>query len=80
VTDQVDQRALLEEARGKARRLIAELRADQADLEAHPPRLPADQLAQGRLALLNAIASATRVLAELDDAARDDPCIQGDSA
>lgn len=61
---------LLRQAREKAEKLVRELHARKAEVEASPPDLPVDQLAQGRIALDNAIASAQRMLKSLDDAQR----------
>jgi hypothetical protein len=61
---------LLRQAREKAEKLVRELHARKAEVEANPPDLPIDQLAQGRIALDNAIASAERMLKSLDDAQR----------
>lgn len=64
----VETHELLRQAREKAEKLLHDLRAKQADLEASPPKLPLDQLEAGRTALSNAIASAERMLKALDDA------------
>jgi len=62
---------MLTEAMTKARRLVAELERQQAEIEASPPppKLPADQLAQGKFAFDHALASARRMLKALEDAA-----------
>ena len=62
--------ALLKQAREKAEKLLADLLAKQADVEANLPTIPPDQLEQGRAALKNAIASAERMIKSLDDAQR----------
>ena len=67
--DFVVDNAMLTEALTKARRLVAELERQQAEIEASPPNLPADQLAQGKFAFDNALASARRMLKALEDAA-----------
>jgi len=59
---------LLTEARTKAEHLLSELIKQQAEVEAHPPDLPAEQLEQGRYALQKAIESAQRMLKGLDEA------------
>jgi len=53
----------------KARRLVAELERQQAELEATPGDLPPDKLAEGKRIFANALASAKRALAALEDAA-----------
>ena len=60
---------MLAMAREKARRLQADLSAKQAELDANPPAVPPEQLVQGRAAMRNAIAAATRMIQSLDDAA-----------
>src|SRR5436190_7147960 len=42
--------AMLAEALTKARRLVAEMEKQQAEVEAAPPNLPPQQLAMGKLA------------------------------
>jgi hypothetical protein len=61
---------LLTEARVKAEHLLAELLKQQAEVEANPPALPADQLTKGRYAMQKAIDSARRALKSLDEAQR----------
>jgi hypothetical protein len=63
-----DPHAMLIEARAKAERLVRELEARQAEVEANPPDLPAENLAMGRMAMTNAVAAAKRALAALDEA------------
>jgi hypothetical protein len=53
----------------KARRLVAELERQQAELEATPGDLPPEKLAEGKRAFANALATAKRALAALEDAA-----------
>ena len=60
---------MLADAIAKARKLVAELERQQAELEASPPKLPPDQLAEGTQAFDNAVASARRMLQALEDAA-----------
>ena len=59
---------LLIEARKKAEHLLSELLKQQAEVEAKPPTMPAEQLAQGRFAMQKAIDSARRMLKSLDEA------------
>jgi len=59
---------LLTEARAKAEHLLSELLKQQAEVEAKPPALSAEQLEQGRFALQKAIDSASRMLKSLDEA------------
>jgi hypothetical protein len=60
---------LLYKAREKAQTLVAGIQKQFDDLEANPPRdLEPAKLAMGRIAMMNAIASAKRSLAALEDA------------
>jgi hypothetical protein len=59
---------MLAEARAKGEHLLAALLKQQAEVEANPPTLPPEQLAQGRVAFGKAIASARRMLKSLDGA------------
>jgi|GEM_PF-1986125 len=68
--------AMLSEAMMKAQRLVDELKKTQAETEAAPPNLPADQRAQGRQALEMAIQSAQRMLHSLHEAASVHPANQ----
>lgn len=53
----------------KARHLVSELEKEAAELEAHPPtQLPPEKLAEGKVAMANAIASAKRMLKALEEA------------
>ena len=61
---------LLKQAREKAEKLLNDLRAKKAEVEANPPKISDEQLEQGRTAMNNAIASAERMLKALDDAQR----------
>jgi hypothetical protein len=67
--DNADAAGLLRLAIEKSERLVGELRANQAEVEADPPDLPPEQLAEGKIALQNAIASAERALEALRAAA-----------
>jgi len=59
---------MLTEARAKAEHLLSELIKQQAEVEANPPDLPPEKLAQGRYAMQKAIESARRALKSLDEA------------
>jgi hypothetical protein len=60
---------MLAVALAKARKLVAELEREAAELKAKPPDLPPDRLAMGEMAMSNAVASAKRMLKALEDAA-----------
>ena len=67
--DDADTHALLRQAREKGEKLLADLLAKQAEIDANPPRdLPPEQLKQGREAMQKAIASAQRMLDSLSQA------------
>jgi hypothetical protein len=68
VADQADQEELLAAALHRASKLVTELEQKKADLEAHPPDLPPAQLAEGRVAMEQAVASARRMLVALQQA------------
>jgi hypothetical protein len=60
---------VLYKARDKARKLVDGIQQQFDEVEANPPRdLPPEKLAMGRIAMINAIASAKRSLAALEDA------------
>lgn len=61
------------DARQRAKKLVEALRDQQAEIDAKPPDLPPEQLADGRQAMQNAIASAQRMLQALEDALGTDP-------
>lgn len=63
-------RAMLDEALMRARALVAELEKQKVELDASPPSITAEQLAEGRHAMIKAIASARRMLASLEEAER----------
>ena len=65
----VDQ-AMLADALAKARKLVAEIEKQQAEIESAPPStdLTPEQLAQGKFAFEKALASARRMLKALEDA------------
>jgi hypothetical protein len=69
--DFVDE-AMLADALAKARKLVAEIEKQQAELDAAPPRtdLSPQQLATGKFAMEKALASARRMLKALEDAQR----------
>ena len=64
-----EQRAMLDQATAKAQRLLDELVAQQAELDANPPKIPQADLAAGKQAFDNAVAAARRTLAALEGAA-----------
>lgn len=66
--DDPEMQAMLREAQTKAQALLEALRKQQAEVEANPPDLPAEQLAAGRAAMQNAIAAAEKTLAALTTA------------
>jgi hypothetical protein len=59
---------LLNQARDRARKLLDNLVRHQAELDANPPALAPDQLKEGRQAMQNVIASATRMLQSIEAA------------
>lgn len=59
---------MLTEALARARRLVAGLEQTKAETEQSPPDLPPEKLAQGKMALDNALAAARRALAALEAA------------
>lgn len=64
-----DQLDLLQQARDRARKLVDDVRRKRDELlAARPPGIDADKLAQGRNAMDNAVASAERTLAAVEDA------------
>jgi len=62
------QTELMRDALERARRLLRELGQQRDEVEANPPDIPPEQLAQGRMALNNAIASARHMLQALIEA------------
>jgi len=64
-----DIQAMLDRARSAARRLVEELKQKLAEVEANPPQISPQQLAEGRHAMQKAIAAAERTLAALEAAA-----------
>jgi hypothetical protein len=66
--DFVDE-AMLAEALAKARKLVAEMERQQAEVEASPPKISPEQLAAGKFAFEKALASGRRMLKALEDAA-----------
>jgi hypothetical protein len=65
-----DEAKMLRLAREKAQKLLDDLLKKQVDLDANPPKISAENLAQGREAFQNAIASARRAVQALEDAER----------
>ena len=65
------QEQMLADAIAKARKLVDELERQQQELEAseRSSQLPPEQLAVGRQAMANAVASARRMLKALEEAA-----------
>ncbi len=61
-------RAMLDEALIRARALIAELEKRKKELDVLPPSMGPEQLAEGRHAMMKAIASARRMLVSLEEA------------
>jgi exonuclease VII small subunit len=59
----------LSDAIARARKLVAALERQKVELEASPPAIPPDKLAEGKRAFENALASAKRMLAALEGAA-----------
>jgi len=64
---------MLSDALARARRLVAELEKQGAEVEANPPKLSPQKLAEGRHAFEMAMASARRMLAALEEAAKLSP-------
>jgi len=69
---------LLKQARQRAERLITELDARLAEIEADPSKLPAGQLENARQLLAEAIASARRTLTAIDDATGTESLLSAD--
>ena len=63
------QQQVLEEARDKAAKLIAELEERAAELERIPPKLTPQQLEEGKAALRNAIVAIKKALENIEKAA-----------
>lgn len=61
---------LLGEAHRRSQRLVETLDRQRREMEEHPPELSAEQLAQGREAMEKAMASARRLLKNLEEAMR----------
>ncbi|MEO6435180.1 MAG: hypothetical protein ABIP55_05405 [Tepidisphaeraceae bacterium] len=59
----------LSDAINRARKLVMALEQQKVELEASPPAIPPDKLAEGKWAFENALASAKRMLAALEGAA-----------
>lgn len=63
------QQQVLEEARDKAAKLVAELEEKAAELEKNPPRLNPQQLEEGKAAMRNAIIAVKKALENIEKAA-----------
>ena len=63
-----DEPEMLRLAKSKARKLLDDLVRQQASLDANPPKISAANLALGREAMQNAIASARRTIKALEEA------------
>lgn len=63
-----DEAEMLRLAKSKAQKLLDDLIRQQANLDANPPKISAENLALGRQAMQNAIASARRTLKALEEA------------
>ena len=65
-------RAMLDEALTRARALVTELEKQEKEIDASPPSssVSPEQLAEGRHAMIKAIASSRRMLASLEEAER----------
>ena len=69
---------MLSDALARARRLVAELEKQGAEVEANPPNLSPEKLAEGRHAFEMALASARRMLKALEEAAQMQPGADAD--
>ena len=63
------QQQVLEEARDKAAKLVAELEENAAQLEKNPPKLTPQQLEEGKAAMRNAILAVKKALENIEKAA-----------
>jgi hypothetical protein len=61
-------RAMLNDALTRARTLVAEMELRKKEVDAAPPAIDPEKLAEGRHSMTKAIASARRALAALEDA------------
>src|SRR4051794_2184571 len=59
---------LLDDAITRTKRLVSGIETQKADLEANPPQITPEQLEQGRYAMDKALASARRMLENLEAA------------
>ena len=64
------ERKMLDEALTRARSLVKELEEQKKQVDQSPPSIEPEKLAEGRRAMIKAIASARRMLAALEDAER----------
>ncbi len=63
------QQQILEEARDRSAKLVAELEAKAAELEKNPPKLTARQLEEGKAAMRKAIVAVKHALENIEKAA-----------
>lgn len=63
-----DPEHMVTDAIAKARKLVRDLERQQAEVEANPPQIAPEQLAEGRRAFENALSSARRMLKALEEA------------
>ena len=63
------QQQVLQEARDKAAKLVAELEERAAELEKSPPKLTPKQLEEGKAAMRNAIIAVKKALENIEKAA-----------
>jgi len=63
------QQQILEEARDRAAKLVAELEEKAAELEKNPPKVNTTQLEEGKMAMRNAIAAVRKALENIEQAA-----------
>ena len=63
------QQQILEEARDKAAKLVVELEERAAELQKNPPKLPPQQLEEGKSAMRNAIVAVKKALENIEKAA-----------
>ena len=63
------QQQVLEEARDRASKLVAELEEKAVELEKNPPKLTSEQLEEGKAAMRNAILAVKKALENIEKAA-----------
>ena len=64
------QQQILDEARDRAAKLVAELEAKAAELEKNPPKVNSQQLEEGKAAMRKAIVAVQNALENIEQAAR----------